>query len=115
MSDHRQTHADNEQEEETERVSSGIQNGDHEKESEGGCTSAVLVNIAVVCELGEHFDDEKDNGAGDVILHRANRDCQSMFAVPHAYIKAYRSSRWCLLQRYAHPHPRTKYTMLKAK
>lgn len=85
MSDHRETHADDEQEEEAERVSSGIQDSDDKKESEGGRPSAVFVDVAVVCELGEHLDDEKHDSAGDVILHRAARDCQSMSIVPHAY------------------------------
>lgn len=85
MSDHRETHADYEQEEEAERVPSGIQDSDDKKESERGRPSAVFVDVAVVCELSEHLDDEKDDSAGNVVLHRAARDCQSMFIVPHVY------------------------------
>ena len=73
LSDHAQSHTDDQEEEEAQGVSCSTEDGDDEEEGEGRCAAAVFVDVAVVGKVGGHFDDEEDYRSRDVILHGSIR------------------------------------------
>lgn len=69
----------------------------------------MLVNVPVVAELCDHFDDEEDDGAGDVVLHGPERsEGYQHFQIWCRTVgwKTYKSSFRCFTHKNAHPHPR---------
>ena len=64
-----QAHTDDQEQEEAQRVSSGVKDRYDEQKGEGRGATAVLVDETVVGKVGEHLDDEEDDGAGNVVLH----------------------------------------------
>ena len=69
LRNHTQAHTNDQEQEEAQRVPSGIEDRDDEKESEGRGASTLFVDVPVIGEIGQHLDDEEDDRAGDVVLH----------------------------------------------
>ena len=68
---HAESHAHDEQEEERQRVTRSVEDGDNKEKSERTGTPTVLVDISIVGVLRDHLNDEKDDRTRDIILHRA--------------------------------------------
>jgi hypothetical protein len=71
--DDTQAHTDYQEQEKAERVSSGIQDRHDKEESQGGGSSSVFVDVAVVPEISDHFDDQENDSARNVVLHGPDR------------------------------------------
>ncbi len=62
-------HADNEKEEEGERVTACIENGDDDEEHLVNGVVAVMVLVVVEAPCHELLNDKEDDGCGNVVLH----------------------------------------------
>lgn len=66
---HTISHADDQEQEKGERVSEGIQDGDNNHKNLGAQVVAVAVLVIIETPGHKHFQDEKHEDGGDVVLH----------------------------------------------